>query len=52
VNPVKTVNDTLETFIEETKVELMSLDRKQNMKDNITKNERIAFSNPHTTQIS
>jgi len=43
VNPGTTVNDTLETFIEKTKVELMSLDLKQNVKDNLTKNERIAL---------
>jgi len=45
VNPTTTVNDTLETFIEKTKVELMSLDLKQNVKDNLTKNERIVLSN-------
>ena len=45
VNPTTTVNHTLETFIEKTKVELMSLDLKQNVKDNLTKNERIVLSN-------
>ena len=51
MNPVKTVNHTLETFTEKTKVELMSLDLKQIMRDNVTKDERIALSIPHTTQI-
>ena len=51
VNPTTTVNHTLETFTEKTKVELMSLDLKQIMRDNVTKDERIALSIPHTTQI-
>jgi len=41
VNPSTTVNDTLETFIEKTKVELMSLDLKQIVKDNLTKMKEL-----------